>query len=263
MTDSVRIGIFDSGMGGLSVLHEAMHRIPDAEFIFYADEDHVPYGEKTAEEITGYSEGIVNFMLEHGVDGIIIACNTATSVAARYLRDRYSIPIVGMEPAVKPALERADGRILVMATPVTIHEKKLHDLLERYDKAHAADLLEMPGLVTFAEREEFDTEAVRDYILSRLWGRDVSDYTALVLGCTHFNYFKPMLRDILGCRMYDGNVGTTRHLADVLGVVYSEDDTELCHRVSYFFSGREVRNREALEKIGRMHERLELVRGIN
>ena len=97
----MKIGIFDSGIGGLSVLHHAMKQMPDAEFIYYADEEHVPYGEKTVEQIKGYIEEILDFLIGKGVDAIVIACNTATSVATKEFRAGYPVPIVGMEPAVK------------------------------------------------------------------------------------------------------------------------------------------------------------------
>ena len=111
----MKIGIFDSGMGGLSVLHRALRMIPEADFLYYADEEHVPYGEKTSEQVRGYIDEIIAFMVKKQVDAIVIACNTATSVATKEYRSQFPLPIVGMEPAVKKAVEEyADrqGRIL-------------------------------------------------------------------------------------------------------------------------------------------------------
>ena len=125
----MKIGIFDSGMGGLSVLHRALRMIPEADFLYYADEEHVPYGEKTREQVRGYIDEIIAFMIKKQVDAIVIACNTATSVATKEYRSQFPLPIVGMEPAVKKAVEEyADrpGRILVAATPITIQGDKLH-----------------------------------------------------------------------------------------------------------------------------------------
>lgn len=129
----MKIGIFDSGMGGLSVLHRALRMIPEADFLYYADEEHVPYGEKTREQVRGYIDEIIAFMIKKQVDAIVIACNTATSVATKEYRSQFPLPIVGMEPAVKKAVEEyADrpGRILVAATPITIQGDKLHHLVE-------------------------------------------------------------------------------------------------------------------------------------
>ena len=132
----MKIGIFDSGIGGLSVLHQAMQLLPDEEFIYYADEQHVPYGEKTSEEILGYVDEIISFMISQGVEAIVIACNTATSVAAKIMREKYDLPIIGMEPAVKQAIDTYGdtNRVLVVATPITVKGKKIMELVERVDK---------------------------------------------------------------------------------------------------------------------------------
>ncbi|SNU07916.1 glutamate racemase [Lachnospiraceae bacterium] len=262
----MKIGIFDSGIGGVSVLNEAFHRLPDQDYIFYADVDHVPYGIKSSEQIIEYTDSITAFLIEQGVDAILIACNTATAVAADYLRSKYSVPIIGMEPAVKPAVEEAkEGRVLVMATPVTIRENKLHTLLERVDTQHRVDLLPMPSLVRFAEDELFEGEEVDTYIEEQIAVFDKDKYSELVLGCTHFNYFKPGLLKAFNneIQLIDGNVGTVRHLAEVLGIKENEagdiDIEEINKRTTYLGSGRPADN-DQLEKILRLHNRLEYVR---
>lgn len=177
----MKVGIFDSGIGGLSVLHHAMKKIPDGEFIYYADEAHVPYGEKSVEEIKTYIHSIFDFLIKEGVDAILIACNTATSVAAKEFRAQYPVPIVGMEPAVKKAVELygdTGKRILVMATPVTIAGDKLHNLLERVDTEHDVDLIPLPKLVRFAECGDFDSEEVKAYLREELKQFDLKNYTA-------------------------------------------------------------------------------------
>ena len=270
----MKIGIFDSGIGGLSGLHEAYHQLPDQEYIFYADTEHVPYGLKTPEQIIGYATQITQFLIDKGVDAIVVACNTATSVAIKELRKRFDLPILGMEPAVKPAVEGTEEkRVMVIATPVTIREDKLKDLLHRVDGDHRVDLLAMPRLVEFAEREEFESPEVTGYVSSQFSSCDKSDYCALVLGCTHFNYFKPAYREYFGEKtlLIDGNEGTVRHLAEVLGLTISQDkDTEfddkhniLCLRnTEYFFSGKEISDKETLDRLLRLHLRLEEVRNI-
>lgn len=270
----MKIGIFDSGIGGLSVLHEAYHLLPEQNYIFYADVEHVPYGTKTPEEIIGYSEEITKFLLDKGAEAIVVACNTATSVAIKELRKRYDVPILGMEPAVKPAVEGTEQkRIMVIATPVTIREDKLRDLLHRVDEKHRVDLLPMPRLVEFAEKEEFDTDNVRDYLREQFSDYNTENYCALVLGCTHFNYFKPLYREFFGKEtlLIDGNYGTIRHLADVLGlsltnspdnVVYFDSAHKmLCEsNTQYFFSGKNISDEKTLEHLKRLHNRLEEVR---
>ncbi len=298
----MKIGIFDSGIGGLSVLHEAYHQLPDQEYIFYADTEHVPYGLKTPEQIISYTVEIAEFLIDQGVEAIVVACNTATSVAIKELRCRFDIPILGMEPAVKPAVEGTEGkRIMVIATPVTIREDKLKDLLHRVDEHHRVDLLAMPRLVEFAEREEFESPEVYKYVEEQFSAFDKDRYCALVLGCTHFNYFKPAYRKYFGddTLLIDGNRGTVRHLADVLSLDISPDSYEsqsksvttspdiganlsnlaitsqnndiectsehnmLCLRnTKYFFSGKEISDTETLEHLHRLHLRLEEVRNI-
>jgi glutamate racemase len=268
----MKIGIFDSGIGGLSVLHEAYHRLPKQEFIFYADTENVPYGTKTPEQIIGYTQKIATFLKDKGAEAIVIACNTATSVAVKELRRTFDIPILGMEPAVKPAVEGTEGkRIMVIATPVTISQDKLKDLLHRVDENHRVDLLAMPRLVEFAEREEFDSSDVRAYLKEQFSSFNMSDYCALVLGCTHFNYFKPAYREYFGedTLLVDGNAGTVRHLADVLGIEcvqdsdssFDKDHNILCMaNTDYYFSGKEITEGEAYEHLKRLHLRLEEVR---
>ena len=270
----MKIGIFDSGIGGLSVLNEACHRLPEQEFIFYADTDHVPYGTKTPEQIIGYTVEIADFLISQGAEAIVVACNTATSVAIKELRRRYDIPILGMEPAVKPAVEGTEGkRIMVIATPVTIREDKLKDLLHRVDEDHRVDLLAMPRLVEFAEREEFESEAVDEYLRQQFSAFDKSEYCALVLGCTHFNYFKPAYRRYFGedTLLVDGNKGTVRHLAEVLELNLNQDnvvENDIEHNIlcmkntEYFFSGKKVEDEKTLEHLKRLHLRLEEVRNI-
>ena len=267
----MKIGIFDSGIGGVSVLNEAYHYIPEAEYIFYADVDHVPYGIRTPEEITGYVDEIVDNLIGRGSDVIVIACNTATSVAASFVRSKYELPIIGIEPAVKPAVETAmktKERVLVMATPVTIRENKLKTLLSRVDKTHVVDLLPMPGLVRFAEAEKFDDPEVDAYIEEQLAVYNKSVYSEVVLGCTHFNYFKPAIAEAFGStgkevELVDGNEGTVRHLAELLQIDAEFDPDidieDFSNRTIYLQSGREAGEADR-QKYIRLHRRLEMIR---
>ena len=272
----MKIGLIDSGIGGLSVLHEAYHQLPGQEYLFFADVKHVPYGEKTPEQIIGYMVENAQFLLDKGVEALVVACNTATSVAIKELRSRFDIPILGMEPAVKPAVEETEKkRIMVIATPVTIREDKLKSLLHRVDEEHRVDLLPMPRLVEFAEREEFDSPEVKEYIEQQFGSFDKSEYCALVLGCTHFNYFKPAYREYFGkdTLLIDGNYGTVRHLADVLGLERNEQqDTEVyfedyhnmlgSKNTEYYFSKNLINDEKTLEHLKRLHNRLEFVRNV-
>ena len=153
------IGIFDSGIGGVTLLHQAMITLPQEKYIFYADVDHVPYGTKSSQQVLGFVDEVMQFMIQHNCKAVVIACNTATSVAAEEMRRKYSIPIIGIEPAVKPAVQESGGRrVLVVATPLAVQEKKLKNLVKRVDESHLVDMLALPKLVEFAERGEFASE---------------------------------------------------------------------------------------------------------
>ncbi|WP_026507413.1 glutamate racemase [Butyrivibrio sp. MC2013] len=270
----MNIGIFDSGFGGLSVLHEAMHHIKDANWLFYADLDNVPYGKKSTDEIIEYSVKNTAFLIERGAEAVLVACNTATAAAINVLRSKFDIPMIGMEPAVKPAVEeKAEGsRIMVIATPVTIRENKLATLLKRVDTDHRVDLLPMPGLVDLAERQIYEGSEVEDYLKEQFAPFDLDRYSALVLGCTHFNYFKPSYLHYFDSDVHiiDGNTGTIMHLADVCGLATCEDDREISFesvrqmqdefKVDYYISSRPVTDGAMLERIRKAHNRLEDIR---
>ena len=235
----LKIGILDSGIGGLSVLHGALRRWPRAEYLFYADRAHVPYGEKTPEAVRGFVEEIIRYLVAEGCGAVVIACNTATSVAAAAMREKFSLPILGMEPAVKLALDRYDrGRVLAAATPITVHGEKLERLLERFDGEGRTDLLALPELVTFAERGEFTGENVTAYLRKELEPFAPEDYCAFVLGCTHFNFFKDTLRALLpeNVHLLDGVDGVLRHLAESVPMPEGEGEG----RVRFVSSGAEA-----------------------
>lgn len=257
----MKIAFFDSGLGGLSVLHHARKAIPRADFLFYADEDHVPYGEKSRADILRYVTEAFDFLVGEGADAIVVACNTATSVAIADMRRRYAIPIIGMEPAVKRALD-LDGsrRVLVAATPVTVKGEKLRLLLSRIDRRHLVDCIALPRLVTFAEREEFRSESVTGYLREALAPFRLEDYSAFVLGCTHFNYFKDTLRALLPTNVcfVDGNAGAVRELIHELGGEAALPQAGES-RTRCYYSGRPVTDEATLAHIARCMKRLDEV----
>ena len=183
-------------------------------------------------------------------DAIVIACNTATSVATKEFREGFAVPIVGMEPAVKRALklyQDMQKRILVTATPVTIAGEKLHNLLERVDTEHEVDLAPLPSLVRFAEAGRFQDPEVDEYLKKSLHKLALNQYAAVVLGCTHFNYFKQSFRKIFPGEIHfvDGNEGTIRQLRRVLP---EETRPGIPGKVTYYFSG-DPADKEGMKKI--------------
>lgn len=244
----MKIGFFDSGIGGLTVLERAQKLLPKAEYIYYADTDHVPYGTKPKEEILGYVDEAVKYLTDQGADVIVIACNTATSVAIQYIREKYSIPILGMEPAVKSAVTKsAHKRVMIIATPLTLREEKLKNLLQEVDGEHRTDLLPLPKLVSFAETGLFDTPEVENYLRESFETYTMEQYSTLVLGCTHFNYFKDILRKILPdqVKFVDGIDGTVHHLVNILKENGSVKEGNSSLQIAQ--SGRLVTAKEDLE----------------
>ena len=237
----MKIAFFDSGIGGLSVLAEALRRFSGAEFLYFADEDHVPYGTKSRAEIVRLSLDAVGFLVSRGADGVVVACNTATSAAISELRGAFSVPVIGMEPAVKLAADSFGARpTLLIATPLTIAGEKLARLVGRLECETWS--LPLPRLVEFAQDLEFDSPAVRAYLREELAKFELERLGSLVLGCTHFNYFKDVLREILPShvRIIDGIDGTLNRLASELGgrlkLARSED---LPSRTAKFNAGSE------------------------
>lgn len=215
------IGFFDSGIGGLTVLHQAMRLLPQEDYLFYADTDHVPYGEKTKDEVRTYILQAVEFIARHNIKALVIACNTATSIVIEELRSRYDFPVLGIEPAVKPAVEQSAGeqqRVLVLATRLTLQEKKYHDLVHRIDPGERVDSLPLPGLVQYAEQFEFNEEKIVPYLRKELAQLNLERYSTVVLGCTHFPYFEDSLRKVFppGVKFVSGSRGTARHLKQLL-----------------------------------------------
>ncbi len=254
----MKIGIFDSGIGGLTVLHQALLTLPKEDYIYYADTDNVPYGTKRRDEIIGFVDQAVDFLVGKGVKAVVIACNTATSTAIDYVRSKYTLPILGMEPAVKPAVACSNGkRVMVIATPLTVKEEKLRNLINQVDDDHRVDLLALPGLVRFAETGKFEGEEVERYLRDEMNDYKLENYSALILGCTHFNYFKDTYRKIFPKEVafIDGSVGTVNYLKKILT---ENKQLENNHGfVEYYMSGRPVYREEELEHLAYLHERLD------
>ncbi|RED54922.1 glutamate racemase [Cohnella lupini] len=215
------IGFFDSGIGGLTVLEESLRRLPAQDYLYMADTLHVPYGTKEQDEVRSYILDAMERMMGEGIEALVVACNTATSIAVSELRELYSLPIVGMEPAVKPAVEmnRATGkRVLVFATPLTLRQEKYYALVSRVDEGGIVDSLPLPELVRYCEELQFDRRVLGEYFREKLAGYDLNDYGIIVLGCTHYPFYTSILRDILPphIQIVNGNAGTVRRLAALL-----------------------------------------------
>jgi len=210
------IGVFDSGIGGISTLREMIRVLPKERFIYFGDTANAPYGTKKTEEVIACVQEVVGQLLEKNIKALVIACNTATGAAAATLRKELSIPVVGMEPALKPAsLVRKNGSVLVLATPLTLQQEKFENLMKQYGEG--AVKVPCPGLMEIVEAD--DGPAALRY-LQELFSRfRIDEVDAVVLGCTHYVFLRDMIRDLLPDRIAitDGNAGTARQLKRVLG----------------------------------------------
>ena len=254
----MKIAFFDSGIGGLSVLHHALKILPNEEFIFFADEDNVPYGTKTREQVLGYVDAAFEFLITQNVGAIVVACNTATSAAVRAMREKYSLPIVGMEPAIKKALDMYPAqKILVTATEITIKGEKIFNLIDRLNAREFVELKSLQKLVEFAERMEFNSAEVENYLRGEFEGYNFENFSSVVLGCTHFNYFKDTMKKILPphIKFVDGNAGTLNYLIK-LANLKSEPAKKIPH-VEYFYSGRHVTSEKELARLEKYLRRLD------
>lgn len=209
--------VFDSGMGGISVLREIVRLMPEENYIYFGDSANAPYGTKEMSQVRQLTISIVKKMVEKKhIKAAAIACNTATSAAVKILRGMYpSMPIVGVEPAVKPAVMAQDhARILVMATPFTLKEKKFHDLEERYTDRASIIPLPCPGLMEFVEEGILGGEELDSFLHKLLDPYRGKGLTGIVLGCTHYPFLKNAIRKVVGpaIEIYDGGYGTAREL---------------------------------------------------
>ena len=211
------VGIFDSGVGGVSVLRELRAQLPLENVVYYGDTAHAPYGTKPPEVVMARVRQVMAELLNRNVKAVVIACNTATSVAAATLRAEMTLPIIGMEPALKPAHQlRHGGQVLVMATPLTLRLPKFAALMARYGEG--ASPLPCPGLMELVEAGHLDDAEITAYLTQLFAPYAHTAVDAVVLGCTHYVFLKPLLRRMLPpeTAILDGNAGTIRQLQRVL-----------------------------------------------
>lgn len=214
------IGFFDSGVGGLSVLKEAIKLLPRENFVYFGDSKNAPYGSKTVDQVKELSFSAADFLLKMGVKALVVACNTATSAAIEDLRETYpQLPVIGIEPALKPAVElQRRGKILIMATTVTLAESKFSNLMKSFEKVADIVPLPCPGLAELIESGNLDGVEVEHYLKNKLLNYIGSNISSVVLGCTHYPFVKKQLYTLLGndVPILDGSCGTAKQLRRLL-----------------------------------------------
>ena len=208
----LQIAVFDSGVGGISVLRELMALMPEEHYLYFGDSANAPYGSRTTEEVRALTMNAAQMLYTRGIKALVVACNTATAAAIADLREKYpDIVIIGIEPALKMATDRfPTGCVGIMATQVTLREEKLELLVERFPEAKV-ERIPAPGLVELVEQgkaESDETEMLLRQILAPYLGK----LDAIVLGCTHYPFVKSTVSKILGkqVKVLDGGEGTAR-----------------------------------------------------
>ena len=245
------VGVFDSGVGGLSVLRELRAQAPAARLLYFADSAHVPYGSRSLAEVREFSFAIADFLLGQGAQALVVACNTASAAALHDLRRRVSVPVVGMEPAVKPAVEQShSGVVAVLATPATFQGAPFASVVERF--AHGVEVIAQvcPGLVEQIEAGALataETEALLRGVIEPLLCRGID---ALVLGCTHYPFVRPLIERICGpgVRVIDPAAAVARQAVRVLPASNGHAGGDGC--IVYFTSGDVAQFRVALARLG-------------
>ena len=250
------IGIFDSGVGGLSVLTAVRTRLPGANLVYVADTAHVPYGQRPLQQVRDFSFSITRFLVEKGAQVVVVACNTASAAALHELRDVYpGVPFVGMEPAVKPAAEHSHtGVVAVLATQATFQGTLFASVVERFAQGVEVIPQVCPGLVEQIEAGELATPRTEAMLRSWVEPLLARNIDALVLGCTHYPFVRPLLERICGpaVRVIDPSAAVARQVEHVLAAA---DGAALRGEreqgvIAYYTSGAVPSFELALQKLG-------------
>ncbi|MCD6346510.1 MAG: glutamate racemase [Bacteroidales bacterium] len=242
------IGVFDSGVGGLSVLTEIVSLLPNESIVYYADSAHNPYGLHQASEIIEYSEAIVNFLLSKSVKLIVVACNTATGIAIHHLRDTFGLPFVGMEPAIKPAVQLTKtGVIGVLATAPTIEAEHFRRTKNQFAHNLEVKVTVGTGLVELVEQGKAVSKESKVLLTKYLKPMIDDGIDQLVLGCTHYPFLIQVMREILPpeVKIHNPAPAVAMQVQRVLDQQNGLNPEEGNCRYSFFSSG----DRKELDKL--------------
>lgn len=197
--DQSPIGVFDSGVGGISVLKHIHALLPKEDLLYVADSQFAPYGNKTPDFIQARAFLIADFLIANGAKSIVVACNTATAAAVDMLRQKYHLPIIGMEPAVKPAAAATKtGVVGVLATSGTLKSAQFSALLEHYGQQVKVETQACHGLVECVERGELNTASTQNLLANYVLPLMTANADTIVLGCTHYPFLRPLIEGLVG-----------------------------------------------------------------
>lgn len=260
MISSNPIGIFDSGVGGLSVLREIRSLMPNETIIYFGDQIHVPYGARSMEQIQNFSEGITKFLLKHNSKIIVVACNTASAAALKYLREKFpDVQFVGMEPAVKPAAEKTQTKkVGVLATPTTFQGALYASVVERFASDVEIFQNTCSGLVNQIEAGEVDSEKTKKILEDALLPMLEKNIDTVVLGCTHYPFVIPLIEKIVGenVRVIDPAPAVAKQVERLLEARKLRNLTNENGEVVFFTSGDVKSTENVVSKL--INEKVEI-----
>jgi len=247
------VGIFDSGVGGISVLRAIREQMPEESVIYFGDQGHIPYGSRPMQQIRDFSEAITKFLLEKGTKIIVVACNTASAAALKYLRAKFpDVQFVGMEPAVKPAAEHTrTGKVGVLATPATFQGALYASVVERFTNGVELFQNTCPGLVQQIERGNLDGKETRRILEAALIPMLEKNIDTVVLGCTHYPFVIPLIQQIVGetVRVIDPAPAVAKQTGRLLEVRRMRNQSESKSDVKFYTSGKLEELKSLLPKL--------------
>ena len=247
------IGIFDSGVGGISVLRAIREQMPEESVIYFGDQGHIPYGSRAMAQIRIFSKAITEFLLENDAKIIVVACNTASAAALKDLRQKFpDVPFVGMEPAVKPAAEHTQtGRVGVLATPATFQGALYASVVERF--ANGVELFQntCPGLVQQIERGNLSGKETRQILEDALFPMLEKNIDTVVLGCTHYPFVIPLVEEIVGggVRVIDPAPAVAKQTGRLLEARGMKNRSESKSKIEFYTSGSTEELKSLLPKL--------------
>jgi glutamate racemase len=252
MSSSLPVGVFDSGIGGLSVLRHIRNLMPNENLIYVSDRAHLPYGNKESRYILERSEHIVSFLIKQNVKAIVIACNTATAIAVNHLRNKFLLPIIGMEPGIKPAtILSKNGIVGVLATEGTLVSGKFQNLVEQH--ANGADIFYCPchGWVEAIEYNGATHDSTVELVTKSLIPVLEKNVDTLVLGCTHYPFLKDTIEKVAGpsITIIDTGQAVAKQLQRRLSEFDIISSNPEAGRVSYWCSGSPAITQALITKI--------------
>lgn len=232
--DNIKVCVFDSGIGGINLLYECVRRLPSVDFIYFADNFRMPYGNLDEHVLKSYVKEIFDEIEKEKPSAAVVACNTVTASCIGYLREEYNFPVVGIQPAVKPAAALG-GKCLVLATPTTAESSAMKNLINNYGNGRT-EVVAIPRLAAIIEQ---NGGKVNRSDIEELLPKAKPD--SVVLGCTHYIFIKDLIKEYYNCPVFDGTDGTAAHLCEILGK--TDHQTPRAQKIT-FFGGDCPKNRK-------------------